>query len=376
MLLSADLPFEEAAERFIQYRTLDAYPGLQSYYVRPNTLAAYRNQRGALDLFFHGMVLSEIHWWHIKSYQQARLAGAQPFMRYRRPQDAHPRRGPKGTMLPAKGKTACPAKPEQVNKETGFLKKLKTLAGCWTAEDEKYHCAIQQPESEAPRALTPDEQFAWLEAAAAQPEPRLVYYYSLLAFDTCASPNELRLLQFGNINLTTRILAVPWPAAKNRGRHREIPLEDPEAIQALIMLMQRACSLGAGDPVLHPTHHLFPARFRKQPYDPTHPMSDSGLKKPWDAVRQLSGLKWFRIEDTRHTAATRLAERGVPVDIITARMGHVRPQMRLHYTHISEAAQRWWLRKPPMSVRPQGIDDFGTNRAWSAFARNKRFSTA
>ena len=76
-------------------------------------------------------------------------------------------------------------------------------------------------------------------------------------------------------------------------------------------------------------------------------MTGSGLKKLWEEVREASGLPWFRMYDTRHSGATRLAEAGVPTEIIVARMGHCSDQMRRHYTHISSEAQRMWLRKSP-----------------------------
>ena len=81
-------------------------------------------------------------------------------------------------------------------------------------------------------------------------------------------------------------------------------------------------------------------------------MTESGIKKLWEEVRHASGLTWFRPYDTRHTAATRLAESGVPVEVIMARMGHATDKMRQHYTHVTEQAQRAWLR-PAAPRTPQ-----------------------
>jgi integrase len=72
-------------------------------------------------------------------------------------------------------------------------------------------------------------------------------------------------------------------------------------------------------------------------------MSVSGIKAGWGEVRTASGLTWFRQYDCRHTAITRLAEAGVPVDVIMSRAGHVSEKMRRHYTHISQSSQRKWL---------------------------------
>lgn len=371
MLFSPDSLFEVASDAWISYRELDTLPGQTARYVRPNTLAADRRQADALKLFFSGMRLDQIHWYNLKAYQEARSSGREPFLRYRRPQDAKSRHTPDGAELPPLGKTPCHAKAPQVNQETNFLRRLKILAGCWTPEDQKLFQNLQEDEPEIPRALTAEEQLRWLEVARSNPLWETVYLYSLVAFDTCCSPNELRMLRLGDLKLNYQMISVPWPAAKNKARHREIVIENPDCEWAIQQLIERARSLaphGAPDPVLNPTAHLFPFGGRKRgehiTYDFTRPMSSSGLKKRWQEVREASGLRWFRVEDTRHTGATRLAEAGVSADIICARMGHVRPEMRLHYTHISEAATRRQLRqaalaqrKPVVSVQPIYHDD-------------------
>ena len=344
MLFEPEMLFEEAADAFYSYRSIEDQGGYHASYVRANTLAGYRRQLGSLSLFFGGMRLNEIHWWHMKSYQEARVAGKPPFIRRRRP---HEEEGP------------CPCKPQQANQETALLKRLKVLAGCWAPEDQKLFRPLQEEESEVLRALEPAEQSRWLEVARARREWNVVYLYSLVAFDTCCSTNELRLLRLGNVNLAQWMLKVPWPAAKNRHRHREIAIEDPDTMWAINELLIRAGALCGSDPIRNPTHALFPSRRLKGPYNPLVPMSSSGLKKPWEQVRKASGLTWFRPYDTRHTGATRLAERGIPIDIIMARMGHASEQMRRHYTHISQQAQRRWLRKSVVSVAADGTSVSG-----------------
>lgn len=335
--LAPDLLFEAAAQIFIQLRTIDTPSAAAgARYARRNTLKAYERQRKSLDLFFHGMPIGEIHWWHLRAYQNARLAGEKPFLRYRRPQDAKPGRDGR----PAKGMSPCPAKAPQVNQETGFLKRLKILAGCWTADDDKYFRPLQEDENEAQRALTPDEQAIWIDCCRARERWNVIFWYSVIAFDTCASVGELRQLRIADVNLHHRMVNVPWPASKNRFRHREIVIESADTLWALEQLLRRAWENGARNP----TDYLFPFRDRRGSFDPARPASESFLKKLWEEVRAVSGLKWFRLADTRHTGATRLAEEGVDVRIIMRRMGHCSPRMQEHYTHICEQAQRRWLR--------------------------------
>ena len=342
--------FEDAAATFRSFRSLGDGTRAGSGYVRRNTQLADERQLSSLALFFGGMALDQIHWFHMRGYQEARDRGAEPFLRYRRPQDA--RAG-------GRGKTPCPAKPAQINQELAMLRRLKRLAGCWTAEDDRFYRPLLEEPAEVPRALTPAEQSVWLATAHSRERWELVYWYSLLAFDTCASPNELRLLRLGDVHLGTDVISIPWAAAKNRHRHREVVVRTAEARWALERIMARASYLGATSPVAY----LFPFGLTRDAggvrYDVTRPMTASGMKRPWQEVREASGLRWFRIEDTRHTGATRLAEGGVSPEIIMQRMGHARPEMRLHYTHISEAAQRAWLRDPRAMALGRSATEIG-----------------
>ena len=69
-------------------------------------------------------------------------------------------------------------------------------------------------------------------------------------------------------------------------------------------------------------------------------MSDTGIYKRWDEVRVAAGLPWLRPYDLRHSAITRLAEKGTPIAVIMAFAGHVSLRMQQHYTQISQMAMR------------------------------------
>jgi integrase len=117
---------------------------------------------------------------------------------------------------------------------------------------------------------------------------------------------------------------------------------------------------------VNPQHYLFPfciTRKKKgERYDPERPMTSSGLKSPWQEVREATNLLWFRPYDTRHTGATRYAENGTPVDVIVARMGHANDRQRALYTHISLEAQRRLARNTPAA-------GYGPKREWSPAGR-------
>jgi hypothetical protein len=69
-------------------------------------------------------------------------------------------------------------------------------------------------------------------------------------------------------------------------------------------------------------------------------MSNSGMRKAWEAVRQAADVPWLRVHDLRHTAITRMAEAGVPIPVILSMAGHISTRMQQHYTAVSEFAKR------------------------------------
>jgi integrase len=330
-----DMLFREAGEVYIQSRMLIGTEGMVRsvrgpHYVRPTTLYNYRQNVRSLGLFFGEMRLSDIRLDHIKKYQRVRSLGEAPFVRYRRPQDAKPRIV-KGIEIPAKGEAPCPTKPQHVNQELCLLRTIMRRALLWDQTSDDYYEELEGAPNEMPRALSKEEQRSWLEVSSSRLRWHVVHWYSVLAFATCMSTNEIRALRLGDVDLENRVLNVPPEGAKNVYRNRTIPLEREDVHWAIRQLRDRAHRLGATEPM----HYLFPFAQSKL-YDPTRSMSNSGLKKLWQEVREATGLLQFRPYDTRHTAITRMAEVGTPITIIMAFAGHISPRMTMHYTHISE----------------------------------------
>lgn len=360
--VTADLTFATAASQYLKLRSIPTTPGVKSgRYIKEGTEEDYAQKLGSAGLFFGDTRLSDIHWYNMRAYQEARLAGAEPFLRYRRPQDAKSRTV-NGVVIPPKGKTPCTAKAKQVNQELRLVKKLKILSGCWTPEDEKYFEQLQEEESDDDRALTPEQHQLWLDACNSDQRWETVLWWSLVSFDLICSPGELRGVQLCGVKLHHQMVRIPWPCAKNRYRQRDIPIESPECIWALERILARARDLGSVDP----QHYLWPFIItRSKKCHPETSMTESGLKKLWQEVREATGLTWFRMEDTRHTGATRMAESGMPAPIIMARMGHSNLKMQQHYQHISEQAHRMWLRQTqqfPPRKPPQS--DHGYSSSW------------
>jgi integrase len=341
--ITPELEFSIAAERWIESRKINAVPGaITARYIRKNTEDSYQKYIRTLELFFIGMKLGDIRLEHLAAYQQARIRGAEPFIRYRRPQDAKPKIKD-GITIPAKGKTPCPAKPPKIKQELNVLILLLRLANCWNSENEQLYkkmTILDEEDGDIPRALTYEEQRHWLDVARMKKEWNLVYWWSIVAFATCMSTDEIRGLRLGDINLYQRVIVIRRKTSKNKYRSRTIELIGADVLWAFEQLIARAGELGAKEP----QHYLFPSRVHVGGvYDPEKPISAFGLNKYWNEIRQCTGLTWFRQYDSRHTAITRLAEAGVPTDVIMAMAGHVTEKMRRHYTHISQASQRKWL---------------------------------
>jgi integrase len=331
--LSPEMLFSDAADLYIDLRTL---PTKKGRYLSKNAETNYRRYIASLKLFFALMKLCDIKWWHLKAYQVARLEGHEPFIRFRRPQDAKPRMV-NGAEIPAKGKTSCPTKPGHVNQELCLLCSVLRRAGAWTAELEENYEELEEGWPEIPPALAPEQQKLWLNVSRMKPRWEIVFLYSVVAFDLTCSPNEMRAFRLGDINLHHGTITVPPEGTKIDPRNRTITLDSADVVWAVKKLLERAQRLGCRDAL----HYLFPAAHSKV-YDPSRPMSNSGLKKLWLEVQVATELPHFTPRDTRHTGITRMAEAGYPIPVIMARAGQLSPRMTRHYTQVSLAAQRRW----------------------------------
>jgi integrase len=300
--------FPEAGRIWLELRTFRSQnPTRKTQYISPRTIADYKSYLKQLDRFFERLRLDQIHLGHLRQYQEQRSAtvGA-----------------------------------NKINQEIGCLQQIMKRAGMWTATFDDYYQPLNHESPDIPRAMTPDEQATLLEIGSTRSEWRLTYLYAIVALSTTCSNCEMRGLKLGDLNLTEHIMYVRNERAKNKHRVRTIPIESELCFWALQELVQIAAEKGAKDPF----HYLFPIASSRGEYNPTKPMTNSGIKKPWESLREAAGLKWVRIHDLRHSAITRLAEAGVPMLVIMSIAGHVSQRMLQHYTTISEMSKRQALR--------------------------------
>jgi integrase len=319
--LSPELTFRDAFTVWIDRKLIGTADRVTSVrYMSPRTERDLRQYARAAGKFFDQLALNAIHAGHLREYQKARALNSLLVKGV----DTEPWDHPAGANM--------------IRKEVGTVIRVLRAAGAWSAHLEECFEPLQAQESNVGRAMNPDEQHRWLHVASTREEWRVVYWWSILALQTTAATNEIRSLRLGDVFLDSGILQVRSEGAKNKFRIRTIPLEMPEAVWSLEGLITRARRLGAHGP----HHYLFPIHLTADRYDPSRPMTVWGLRKPWDAVRSATGIDWLRMYDLRHTAITRMAEAGVPIQIIMSFAGHISPKMQQHYTAISMQAKRRW----------------------------------
>lgn len=319
--LKADMPFPEAFKVWLAWRTMVRPEGTLQFsdasYLAPKSIKDYRTCATALEKFFGRLKLGEIHAGHLRAYQAARAYCDKSVGDWEKPCGAN-----------------------RIRKEIALLKRILRDARLWGADEDSFFQPLRPVESDVCRAMDAEEQARFLRAAASREKWQFIFWYATLALQTTASTNELRNLRIGDVLLQQGILQIRREGAKNKYRIRTIPLETPEVVFALEWLLARARELGA----TAPHHYLFPIQASKGKYDPCRGMSDSGLKKRWAEVRSAANLNWLRPYDLRHTAITRMAEAGAPIQVIMSFAGHMTVRMQQHYTAISLMARRQWAR--------------------------------
>ncbi|MGE0592789.1 MAG: tyrosine-type recombinase/integrase [Vicinamibacterales bacterium] len=95
---------------------------------------------------------------------------------------------------------------------------------------------------------------------------------------------------------------------------------------------------------MFPTEHYGLSGDERKPHaatiDPTKPTRE--VKTAWNGAKRAAGVN-CRFHDLRHTACTRMLERGVPLAVVSALLGwsaDTTARMAKRYGHIGSEAQR------------------------------------
>ena len=136
----------------------------------------------------------------------------------------------------------------------------------------------------------------------------------LLTINTGLRRGELFKLQWSSVDFDRRLVTVEGRNAKSR-QTRHIPLND-EAMSLL-------------------------RRWREQKADGTRVFAvATNYKNGWKALLKRAGINNFRWHDMRHHFASRLVQRGVPLNTVRDLLGHSTVQMSLRYAHLAPDQRR------------------------------------
>jgi len=136
----------------------------------------------------------------------------------------------------------------------------------------------------------------------------------LLSMNTGLRRGELLKLRWRSIDFGRRLLTVEGPDAKSR-QTRHVPLND-EAMSVLNRWFEHSTG---GPRVFY---------------------SSTGFKSAWMNILKRAGIVKFRWHDLRHHFASRLVQRGVPLNTVRDLLGHSSIAMSLRYAHLAPDQRR------------------------------------
>ena len=136
----------------------------------------------------------------------------------------------------------------------------------------------------------------------------------LITMNTGLRRGELLKLRWASVDFNRKLLTIEGRTAKSR-QTRHVPLND-EAMS-----------------VLH--------RWRGQSKDTGRLFEiATGFKTSWAKLLKRAGISRFRWHDLRHHFASRLVQRGVPLNTVRDLLGHSTVQMSLRYAHLAPDQRR------------------------------------
>jgi integrase len=198
-----------------------------------------------------------------------------------------------------------------------------------------------RPRKDVGRALSAEEEERLLKAAGADSSPNrnpMLYTFVRTALATGMRSGEIISMMWSQIDLVNNIITV-GRAKTSSGTGRQIPMN--ATLQAVIET--HASWYLNRFKAVRPEWYLFPGRVGKpqagsaRPLDPARPTTT--IKTSWETLRVKANVQ-CRLHDLRHTAATKMAEAGVPESTMLAIMGHMSRAMLERYSHIRMAAKR------------------------------------
>ena len=230
------------------------------------------------------------------------------------------------------------AAPKTINLEVGTLRAILRRHRLWAAMQPDVR--MMPVHEVVGTALTSDEEQRLLDACRER-RSRALLPVVTLALHTGMRRGEIQSLRWRQIDFLNRTVTVGTPKTK-AGTGRVIPLNE----RALLTLQSWATSF----PERQPDHFVFPwehyglagndRKAHAKTMDPFVPVGD--IKTAWESAKEKASVE-CRFHDLRHTACTRLLERGTSLAVVASIMGwspSTTATMAKRYGHIGNDVQR------------------------------------
>lgn len=137
---------------------------------------------------------------------------------------------------------------------------------------------------------------------------------TLLTINTGLRRGEIFNLKWQDINLKNKTLTVQGATSKS-GETRYIPLNSESL--TILKLWKKQSSKG---------EYVFPAKDGNRM---------DNIKSAWTSIRESTKIKDFRFHDLRHTFASKLVMKGVPLNTVRELLGHSDLKTTLRYAHLA-----------------------------------------
>ncbi len=219
----------------------------------------------------------------------------------------------------------------------GYLYRWLVRAGVLDADHTKAVRLPKLPE-QAPKSMTDQQVKAFLDAVesfnvASRKDGRAVdwsWIGEVVRANVCLGlrRGEVCALRWRHINVEARVLTVRNEGgfSTKSGKERAVPIPDPA-----VVVFERLRGSDVSGSVFKTHRGEAPGLHQ--------------LSRAFSKFRKLAGLPDdINFHSTRHTALTRLAERGVPIDAIRQFAGHSSITVTERYTRLRADAVTDWVR--------------------------------
>jgi integrase len=280
---------------------------------RRETTRLHKNNLRVLTEFFRGRKLEEITPAAIEDFKIARLSDRRRGNKWRTPENQR-----KAVSIVS------------ANRAVTTLKLIFRLAQGEFSDLKNPAAGVSRyKETGAMRVITRDEEsryFAAMRSAQLRDVARVM-------LEVGPRPQEVMGLRLADVDVSVRTLRVANQERNTKvavlGKTENAPRSLPLTLRAADVLAKRVAGLRSQSR----ESFLFPSKAKCG-----HIRS---VRKQHDrAVARAEIQPAFRLYDLRHTFATRQAEKGTPLPVLAALLGHSDIRMTMRYVHPQQAAMR------------------------------------